>query len=93
MKLTKKLDAMDLIMNNLKDGPARYEDLVAHGKRSFGLTRELLDEEIKRLGITAHDLDGETYLTRPANLCAIWWGNRPAHYYERQRLREGGSAA
>ena len=54
MTLTKRLHATALILNNLKDGPAPYEDLVAHGKREFGISSAMIDEEANRLGVTAH---------------------------------------
>jgi hypothetical protein len=79
------------VSNSLRHGPAHVPTLIAEAKGK-GITAPQLSKAYYHLACTRRKVDGETYWMRPANLYAIWWGNRPAHHYERQK-RRGGSAA
>ena len=74
----------------LRFGPAHVPSQIAG--RDKGFTGTQTTRAANRLGVIRHKLDGEDYWVRPANVFAIWWGNRPVHYYERQQ-REGGIVA
>ena len=81
------------LLNNLRYEPVPRETLLEFGESERGFVRAAIEEEARRLGIISQEIHGEEHWVRPANLVAIWWGNRPAHYYEPLRQSGGGSAA
>jgi hypothetical protein len=84
------------VLNNLEDGPVRVADLIRFGATEFGFTYREIQAAGEHFGVIAQELDGELYWMRPANLFAIWWGNRSAHYGERHgehaAMLDGGTA-
>ena len=80
------------LLNNLRYAPVPRETLLEFGECERGFVRAAIEEEARRLGIIRQEIHGEEHWVRPANLVAIWWGNRPAHYYERQQKRSVGAA-
>jgi hypothetical protein len=85
-KLTESRQAISrgFVINGLRDGPFQLDEFIRQGA-DHGFSREDILAAGRWLNAQEHVLDGETYWTRPANLYAIWWGNRPAHWYRRQR--------
>jgi hypothetical protein len=79
------------VLNGLRHGPWQRDDLIRQGEERYGFARGAILAAAKWAGVIEKELDGELYWMRPANLFA--WGNRPAHYYERRNMSQGGSAA
>ena len=76
------------VINNLRHGPVACSVLFDYGRSQFGFT---IEDAGRHLGVLSEELNDETYWMRPANLFAIWWGNRPAHHHERQKRSEGAA--
>ncbi len=87
MKLCERPESIvrGYVLNGLRHGPWERDDLIRQGVETYGYTREQILAAAKWACVIEKELHGEIYWMRPANLFAIWWGNRPAHYYERQR--------
>jgi hypothetical protein len=79
------------LLNALKDGPMPYAAIL-EGAISHGFTEEEINAAGQWMGVISDEIDGARYWMRPANLFAIWWGKRPAHFYARY-ANQGGSAA
>ena len=65
------------VLDYLRHGPSRLDDLFRDAWWQFAFTREEIAEAGKCLGIVGKKLDGVSYVTRPHNLVAIWWA-KPA---------------
>ena len=70
------LCAVGFVLDYLKDGPARIDDLYEVGAKQFGFTRCDVAEAGRHLGLLGKKLDGVSYVMRPHNLLAIWWAKR-----------------
>lgn len=82
------------LLNQTRDGPVRQNDFVKFARNwDDRVTVEGIHNAARHLGLMTHDLGQYAYWVRPANLFALWWGNRPAHYYEGRQQRAGGGAA
>jgi hypothetical protein len=86
------LCAVAFVLDYLKDGPVRIEDLYDAAHAQFGFTRWDVGEAGRHLGLLGKKLDGIAYVYRPHNLVAIWWAKRPsAHRWN--AATTGGAAA
>jgi len=65
------------VLDYLRHGPSRLDDLFRDAWWQFAFTREEIAEAGKCLGIVGKKLDGVSYVMRPHNLVAIWWA-KPA---------------
>jgi hypothetical protein len=65
------------VLDYLRHGPSRLDDLFRDAWSQFAFTREEIAEAGRRLGIVGKKLDGVSYVMRPHNLVAIWWA-KPA---------------
>jgi hypothetical protein len=80
------------VLDYLRHGPSRLDDLFRDAWSQFAFTREEIAEAGRHLGIVGKKLDGVSYVMRPHNLVAIWWTDRkPAHRFA--GAARGGSAA
>jgi hypothetical protein len=80
------------VLDYLRHGPSRLDDLFRDGWSQFAFTREEIAEAGRHLGIVGKKLDGVSYVMRPHNLVGIWWSKRaPAHRFTGSA--RGGSAA
>jgi hypothetical protein len=84
--------AVAFVLDYLRDGPARLDDLYRDARLQFGFDREDIAEAGTHLGILGKKLDGIPYVYRPHNVVAIWWGKRP-RTYRLAMAADGGSAA
>ena len=86
------MNATRFVLDYLRDGSARLEDLYRDASLQFGFSREDVADAGIHLGILGKKLDGVPYVYRPHNLVAIWWSRRaPAHRFTGKA--HGGSAA
>ena len=70
------------VLDYLRHGPCRTDDLLRDAWLQFAFTREEIAEAGRHLGIVGKKLDGVSYVMRPHNLVAIWWARRaPAHRF------------
>ena len=65
------------VLDYLRHGPSRLDDLFRDAWSQFAFTREEIAEAGRCLGIVGKKLDGVSYVMRPHNLVAIWWA-KPA---------------
>jgi len=61
------------VLDYLRPGPSRLDDLFRDAWSKFAFTREEIAEAGRHLGIVGKKLDGVSYVMRPHNLVAIWW--------------------
>ena len=61
------------VLDYLRHGPCRTDDLLRDAWLQFAFTREEIAEAGRHLGIVGKKLDGVSYVMRPHNLVAIWW--------------------
>jgi hypothetical protein len=86
------LSAVGFVLDYLKDGPARIEDLYDAAQKQFGFTRWDVAEAGRHLALRGKTVEGAYYVYRCPNLVAIWWAKRPqAHRWTMAADR--GSAA
>ena len=70
------------VLDYLRHGPSRLDDLYRDAWSQFAYTREEIAEAGRHLGILGKELDGVIHVMRPHNLVAIWWASRaPAHRF------------
>jgi hypothetical protein len=82
-------DIVAYVLDYLRDGPACLDDLCQDAYAQFRYPRENVIAACKFLCLHGEKLDGISYIHRPHNLVAIWWGRRrPAHHQ-----MTGGNAA
>ena len=80
------------VLDYLRHGPSRLDDLFRDAWSQFAFTREEIAEAGRHLGIVGRKLDGVSYVMRPDNLVAIWWAERsPAPRWF--SVATGGNAA
>jgi hypothetical protein len=75
-KDTDTLCAVAFVLDYVRGGPARIEDLYGAADAQFGFTRWDVAEAGRHLGLLGKKLDGVSYVYRPHNLVAIWWAKR-----------------
>jgi hypothetical protein len=78
------------VLNSLENGPVRVVDLIRIGAAEFGFAHGEILAAGKHFGVIVQERDNELYWARPANLFAIWWGERSAPYYAPQSMLRGG---
>jgi hypothetical protein len=82
------------LLNSLQDGPVAQVWFAEDAAKDQGYTLAEIAEAAKALGVTSHKLDGTLYWVRPANLFAIWWGNRRSRRIPiMETCSSGGGAA
>jgi hypothetical protein len=84
--------ATRFVLDYLRHGPCRLDDLLRDAWSQFALTREEIADAAGRLDILGEKRDGVIYAKMHDNLHAIWWARRaPAHRFT--GTARGGSAA
>jgi hypothetical protein len=61
------------VLDYLRHGPSRLDDLFRDAWSQFAFTREEIAEAGRHLGIVGKKLDGVSYVMKPHNLVGIWW--------------------
>jgi hypothetical protein len=79
------------VLDYLRHGPSRLDDLFRDAWSQFAFTREQISEAGRHLGIVGKRLDGVSYVMRPHNLVAIWWA-KPATAHRFIGTASGGNA-
>ena len=85
-------DVCAFVLDYLRDGPARLDDMIRDAQEQHGFTRMDLGRATWRLNISPQkrSQDGAVFLMCPANLVAIWWVKPP---HALTHAVGGGSAA
>ena len=89
-----KTYSLAFVLDYLRDGPAHLDTLYRDAWAQFAFSHEQVQDAQRRLCVVARKRpqDGEVFVMRPANLCAIWWA-KPATAHRFRGTASGGSAA
>jgi hypothetical protein len=80
------------VLDYLRHGPAKLDDVYLAAWSQFAFTREQVIAAMDALAVRCKTIDGARLVMAPPNLHAIWWA-RPnvAHRFRHQAT--GGNAA
>jgi hypothetical protein len=92
-KDTDTLCAVAFVLDYLKNGPSKIDDLYQAAKKLYGFTRWDVAEAGRHLCLQGETIDGAHYVYRPHNLVAIWWAKPTETHRWTHAAADGGNAA